>query len=241
MMGYLQGCTQAFNNIMTKFQQENDDLIEQLHRDGEKKEWVFYKQGKEDGADGAGGAGSKRKRDKKMEKSLKENKSDIYIDLSKIIKRSDSDGIKAIHAHLLNITRLLVPEDMADEVLEKFKNKIKENKKVTKGINKLPAESLLGNSLDNSTKEGQLINNMVNSISTQLPSLADGNTQPSDMMSIVQQIAPTILGQFTGAAQNGDIDQNKLIDGLEGMVMNMFKSLRNANTSDTSPISDEVD
>ena len=156
---------------------------------------------------------------------LNGDKIDAYIDVPKFVKRADVDGVKAIQAHLINITRLFVPNE---EVLGKVKNMVTNKASITKS-----ELSSLTSGLDDSN-ESRMINNMMNTISNQLPEMA-GNMNPEnpeDFMSQIKEMAPALLGQLT-SGNNGEIDGRKMMRSLKGMIDNIFSQLENAVNEDT--------
>lgn len=156
---------------------------------------------------------------------LNGDKIDAYIDVPKFVKRADADGVKAIQAHLINITRLFVPNE---EVLGKVKTMVTNNAAITKS-----ELSSLTSGLDDSN-ESRMINNMMNTISNQLPEMA-GNMDPQnpeDFMSQIKEMAPALLGQLT-SGNNGEIDGRKMMRSLKGMIDNIFSQLEDKINEDT--------
>lgn len=133
----------------------------------------------------------------------------VYIDLKPIFEEATEDNKQCIWNHLLTLLAILVPTSKAKQILKEMKEKKKKNK------NTGNEEDFLSNIMD---KVGKHID----------PS---NTSNPAEMMNGIMSsgLFSELMNDMNEGMSNGDLDINKMMGSLQGMIGNLSNMIEKSN------------
>jgi hypothetical protein len=130
----------------------------------------------------------------------------IFIDMNYIFNHSDEDTTPIIWEYLLSIRALVDPENKTKELLKQLKK----------------------TNTDNPSPENDLIANMFNLISSNMPNTDDNNSiNPMEIIGTMMNsnLLGNLMGSMNTNLENGNIDFGKLLNSVQGLVDNVKTEL----------------
>lgn len=133
----------------------------------------------------------------------------VYIDLKPIFEEASDDDKQCIWNHLLTLLAVLIPTSKAKQILKEMKEKKKKK-------NKGNEEDFLTNIMD---KVGKHID----------PSKT---SNPAEMMTGIMSsgLFTELMEDMNKGMSNGDLDINKMMGSLQGMIGNLSNMIEKPNS-----------
>ena len=131
----------------------------------------------------------------------------VFIDLKAIFSMSTKEDKGAIWQHLLTLLAVLVPTSNAKNILREKQQKKTEN------------------------KEGDFLSNLIHKVEQQVdPNMA---SDPAQMMSgiLSSGLFTELMEDMNKGMKDGDIDLNKMMGSLQGMIGNMSNMFDGNNSN----------
>lgn len=147
-----------------------------------------------------------RERNESLKTSNIEFSDRIYIDMSFIFNRADSDSKEAIWEYLLAISAYVDPENKTKELLQQLRD----------------------SSDGSENKEGNFLANMIETMSSQFPTEnSSSTTNPMSMISSLMgsDMIGKLMGSMTDNIDNGSLDLGKLMGTMTGLISNVKKEI----------------
>ena len=149
-----------------------------------------------------------RERNESLKTSTIEFSDRIYIDMSFIFSRADSDSKEAIWEYLLAISAYVDPENKTKELLQQLRD----------------------NADGTENKEGNFLANMIETMSSQFSSnIGEGDSAPNPMSMISSLMGSDMIGKLMGSmtdnVDNGSLDLGKLMGTMSGLISNVKKEI----------------
>lgn len=137
----------------------------------------------------------------------------VFIDFKPIFDEISSDDKECLWEHLLTLLAVIIPTSKAKKILTDRKKKGKEKKNET------------------GTNEDNFLTNVMEKVGRQIdPSQV---SDPSQMMTNIMSsgVFTELMSDMNSGMTNGDLDINKMMGSLQGMIGNLSTMLDNANKS----------
>lgn len=142
----------------------------------------------------------------------------VYIDLKPIFEECSEGDIKVLWQHLLTLLAVLIPTSQAKQILKEQKNK---KKKKNKKRNTNPE----GNN------EDDFLSNIMDKVGKHIDPSKTSN--PAEMMNGIMSsgLFGELMEDMNKGMSSGDLDINKMMGSLQGMIGNLSTMMDNANKS----------
>lgn len=141
----------------------------------------------------------------------------VFIDLKPIFEDCSEGDIKVLWQHLLTLLAVLIPTSQAKQILREQKNKKKKkkgNKKHSSGNN-----------------EDDFLTNIMDKVGKHIDPSKTSN--PAEMMTGIMSsgLFGELMEDMNKGMSSGDLDINKMMGSLQGMIGNLSTMMDNANKS----------
>ena len=140
----------------------------------------------------------------------------VFIDLKPIFEDCSEGDIKVLWQHLLTLLAVLIPTSQAKQILREQKNKKKKKskKKHSSGNN-----------------EDDFLTNIMDKVGKQIDPSKTSN--PAEMMTGIMSsgLFGELMEDMNKGMSSGDLDINKMMGSLQGMIGNLSTMMDNANKS----------
>lgn len=135
----------------------------------------------------------------------------IYIDMGYILNKSDADSTNAVWEYLLTISAYVDPENKTKELLQQLRENTNSN-------------------------EGNFLANMIETMSTQLPSGGGGGGGGGDGNPLAligslmnSDLIGNLMGSMNSNLENGNLDLGKLMGTMSGLINNVKSEIEKSD------------
>ena len=130
----------------------------------------------------------------------------VYIDLKPIFEESSPENLTCIWNHLLTLLAVLIPTSKAKQILKEMKEKKK------------------------SGNEEDFLSNIMDKVGKQIDPSKTSN--PAEMMTGIMSsgLFTELMNDMNEGMSNGDLDINKMMGSLQGMIGNLSNMIDKSNS-----------
>ena len=145
----------------------------------------------------------------------------VYIDLKPIFEYCSESDMKVLWEHLLTLLAVLIPTSQAKQILKQQKNKKKKKNQKTNKKNSNSGE----------TNEDDFLSNIMDKVGKHIDPSKTSN--PAEMMTGIMSsgLFGELMEDMNKGMSSGDLDINKMMGSLQGMIGNLSTMMDNANKS----------
>lgn len=145
----------------------------------------------------------------------------VYIDLKPIFEDCSESDMKVLWQHLLTLLAVLIPTSQAKQILKQQKNKKKKKNQKTNKKNSNSGE----------TNEDDFLSNIMDKVGKHIDPSKTSN--PAEMMTGIMSsgLFGELMDDMNKGMSSGDLDINKMMGSLQGMIGNLSTMMDNTNKS----------